>query len=253
MLKYASHHQKAVLILQLEVRSARSDDTAKSPTPIKRHGSSTKTLCTSPTMSAYASHTYSSPLNPGGASERSRNVLGSPQPNTHGLASTGHGNMNMPSYAYSTNAPSSTSSFGVGNPLNESMSPSRPQYQPGYLLVRSTITAVLVQLAHAPLVPSPEPGTLPTLSPKRCSLTSQKNPQPIARNEETHVIPVRAKMNPAFARSATSDFGTESMFETTKYQAQRLAAIWTCALTSSHIDIIDTRTLMKRMALLPPR
>ncbi|KAI5120362.1 hypothetical protein M0805_006885 [Coniferiporia weirii] len=90
-------------------------------------------------------------------------------------------------YSFGPNtAPNAPANYGVGTgqALNESLAQSRPQYQPGYLLSAQT--------------------------------TGQ-------RYEETHLIPTRAKMNPTFPRNASSDFGSESMFESTSKHRHREA------------------------------
>ena len=66
-------------------------------------------------MSAFGPHSYSSPITPGNANERSRNTLASPQTNIHGLSTGGHAHGNM-NYPYSTNATSST--FGIMNSMS---------------------------------------------------------------------------------------------------------------------------------------
>ena len=60
-------------------------------------------------------------------------------------------------------------------------------------------------------------------------------------------------MNPAFARSTTSDFGTESMFESTKYASHPKIDTLSFVelLTSSTSDIIAMMMLTRKMSPLP--
>ena len=45
----------------------------------------------------------------------------------------------------------------------------------------------------------------------------QNVPQSGQRYDDAPIIPTKAKMNHALARSTTSDFGTDSMFEKSRY------------------------------------
>ncbi|KLO12690.1 hypothetical protein SCHPADRAFT_904842 [Schizopora paradoxa] len=110
------------------------------------------------------------------------------QDRSRGAASTaaspygaGSGNMN---YGWNNPTASGPVPYPTGASLNDSLSQSRSQYQPGYLL----------SLAQ-----------------------SQAGQQGTPRFDEPHLIPTRAKMNPSFPRNTSSDFGTESIFESTKH------------------------------------
>lgn len=88
-------------------------------------------------------------------------------------------------HGWNSQGVSGPNAYATGPSLNDSLSQSRSQYQPGYLL----------SLAQ-----------------------SQAGQQGAPRYDEPHLIPTRAKMNPSFPRNTSSDFGTESIFENTKHR-----------------------------------
>ncbi|KAL5492542.1 hypothetical protein ACEPAI_3989 [Sanghuangporus weigelae] len=108
--------------------------------------------------------------------DRQRTSLGSPHLHGHPSASV---------HAYGQNTSNNMSSgFSVapGQGLNDALAQSRPQYQPGYLL----------SLAQSQVLP----------------VAGQ-------RHEEPLLIPTRAKTSSTYLRNVPSDFGSDSMFETT--------------------------------------
>lgn len=157
--------------------------------------------------------TFSSNLSPS-SHDRSRG-LQSPQVN--------QGAMGMSGYPWNNNqaAGSSTNNFGTGAALGDSLAQSKSQYQSGYLLVRISIHFRCLRSHLSSLaVTGAVSGSCTYRKRSACpilSLYSYQSPQSTGqRFEEAHLIPTRAKMNPAFPRSATSDFGTESTFESSK-------------------------------------
>ena len=54
----------------------------------------------------------------------------------HNLNSSGSGNLGYQPWNQSPGGNPSNNGIGVGSTLNESLTQSRPQYQPGYIMVR---------------------------------------------------------------------------------------------------------------------
>ncbi|TDL23581.1 hypothetical protein BD410DRAFT_786822 [Rickenella mellea] len=149
-------------------------------------------------------------LNPSSPQDRSRQNL--PYvPTQSGAYNFGaSGNMNSTSHSHSWNpigSGTSNQTLGAaGSTLNDTLAQSRPQYQTGYLM----------SLAQG-----------------------QSGTQGGQRFEDAPLIATKAKMNPAFSRTSPSDFGTESMFESSKHRRRENYDDEDGPPTSSIFDIVN--------------
>jgi len=121
----------------------------------------------------------------------------------------------------------STSSNAYGSlsdSLNQSLTQARPQYQAGYLMVRVFLLSSAAEkltgcCSLRALQMYMRPPPLPRHRLIHVSL--QNVPQSGQRFDDVPIIPTKAKMNHALVRSTTSDFGTDSMFEKSRYGSLR--------------------------------
>ncbi|KAJ7085018.1 hypothetical protein C8R43DRAFT_314288 [Mycena crocata] len=105
-----------------------------------------------------------------------------------GMASTSNSHLNHNPNLNTWGGASSSGS--LGNSFTDTLSQSRSHYQPGYLMSASQ---------------------------------SNNSPTGAQRVDEAPVVQTKAKMNHAFSRGPTSDFGMDSMFQSSRGQRQTLA------------------------------
>ncbi|KAI0793946.1 hypothetical protein C8Q74DRAFT_1365483 [Fomes fomentarius] len=110
-----------------------------------------------------------------------------------------------PSVRGSSLGMSMTSSLGMGSPLNENMSQSRSHYQPGYLL----------------------------------SANQSSSSPPGGPREDPPMVPTKAKLNHTFSGGSVSDFGMDSMFESSRQRQRQTLADEDAPPTASVNDIIN--------------
>ncbi|KAI1796592.1 hypothetical protein LXA43DRAFT_986220 [Ganoderma leucocontextum] len=97
------------------------------------------------------------------------------------------------------------SSLGMGSPLNESLSQSRSHYQSGYLM----------------------------------SANQSSSSPPGGPREEPPLVPTKAKLNHTFSGGTVSDFGMDSMFESSRQRPRQTLADEDAPPTASVNDIVN--------------
>ncbi|TBU49201.1 hypothetical protein BD309DRAFT_997059 [Dichomitus squalens] len=97
------------------------------------------------------------------------------------------------------------SSLGMGSPLSEGLSQSRSHYQPGYLM----------------------------------SVNQSSSSPPGGQREEPPMVPTKAKLNHTFSGGAVTDFGMDSMFESSRQRPRQTLADEDAPPTASVNDIVN--------------
>ncbi|KAJ6513510.1 hypothetical protein DFH09DRAFT_1374167 [Mycena vulgaris] len=100
-----------------------------------------------------------------------------------------------------------STSGSLTNSFTDTLSQSRSHYQPGYLM-----SASQSNVDQSPLV----------VAQTRAKILKQNSPTGAQRVDEAPVVQTKAKMNNAFSRGPASDFGMDSMFQSSR-QRQTMA------------------------------
>ncbi|KAI0923884.1 hypothetical protein AcW1_006712 [Taiwanofungus camphoratus] len=101
---------------------------------------------------------------------------------------------------------SMSGSLGMGSPLGEGLSQSRTHYQPGYMMSAAQNSAL-------------PPGS--------------------QRHEETPIVQTKAKLNHVLAGGSVSDFGMDSMFESSRQRQRQALPDEDAPPTNSVNDIVN--------------